>query len=388
MSQPAKTWSRDQVVPLLEQVELFRGLPDDELDRVAAIATSRVVRKGQVLFEEGEPGDAYYIVYQGAVELERTRSDGVQRLAVRRRGQGFGEMALLNDAPRSATARAASDATLMALPRDDFRQLLAGDTLPLRLLHYLASALRVMDGAVLAADGGDAADGQGACLDRASRIIQRGILTRDAPRVTGYDIAAGTTLEPHGAGSTVWDAFDLPGGRTALLVLGVRTAGLPRAHVLGAARTALRVALDGGDDPARLLARANDALAGTHVDGVDQFVDCAVVVPDGDEIAWACAGRMEAAILGRDATLAPLGSHGPPLGMMKGFGYGTERATLGSGTRVLVLGGGTTGLFRGAADLVAEVQGKPAGEVVSTIHRAIRKSGGGHEISVLFLRRH
>lgn len=214
------------------------------------------------------------------------------------------------------------------------------------------------------------------------------MLGRDVPSVAGFDIAAGTTLEERGRGHTVWDAVSLPDGREALMVLEVRAEGLPAAHVVGTARAAVRAAIPGAGSLAQTLARANDALAEIHVEGVEQFVECAVVVPDAQGIEWACAGRVPAGILGREGTFTQLGSHGPPLGMMAGFNYGTERAALGSGTSVLVLSGGSTGLFRGAADLVAEVQGKPAGEVVGTIHRAIRKAREGEEISVLFLRRH
>jgi serine phosphatase RsbU (regulator of sigma subunit) len=221
-----------------------------------------------------------------------------------------------------------------------------------------------------------------------SRLLQRSMLTRDAPQVRGYDIAAGTTLEAEGRGSTVWDSIVLPDGREALVMMDVRADGLPPAHLLGAARVALRAALPGAADLATALATVNDALAAVHVEGVDQFVECALLVPGAEEIEWACAGRIPAAILGRDATFTRLGSHGPPLGMMKGFGYGTERAPLGSGSAVLVLSGGGPGLFRGAADLVAEVQGRPAGKVVGTIHRAIRRALEGQEISVVFMRRH
>ena len=82
-------------------------------------------------------------------------------------------------------------------------------------------------------------------------------------------------------------------------------------------------------------------------------------------------------------------THGPPLGMMEGFLYGTERMELGAGDAVVVLSDISPGVFRGAADLVASLQGKPAGEVVSTLHRALAKAepDTSVEATVLFLRK-
>jgi CRP-like cAMP-binding protein len=353
-------------------VELFHGHAAADLGGLADVVSGRTVHQGEVVFSQGEPGDGFYIVVQGAIELHPSDRSPGERPTVYRTGQGFGELALVHDGPRAATARAAEATALMVIRREDLQSMLRSDSLSARLLRLATAELR--------SEGGGA--------NAASRIIQRSMLTHDAPQVAGYDIAAGTTLEDAGRGSTVWDSLTLPDGRQALVVLEVRADGLPPAHVLGTARVALRAALSRADDLPAALATANDALAAVHVQGVDQFVECALVVPGAEAVEWACAGRVPAGILGREGTFTQLGSHGPPLGMMAGFGYGTERAPLGSGSAVLVLGGGGAGLLRGAADLVSEVQGKPAGQVVGTIHRAVRRALGGQEISVLFLRKH
>lgn len=225
-----------------------------------------------------------------------------------------------------------------------------------------------------------------------SRAIQRGMVPGAAPRVEGFDLAAGTTLEDSGRGNTAWDHVRLRDGRTAILVMDVRADGFPPAHITGVARAALRTAAAVSDDPSEMLRLANGALADMHVEGVDQFVECGVLVPEDGRIVWASAGRMPAGVLGRDGTFRQLGSHGPPLGMMDGFRYGTEEAGMGSGDTALVLSGGSIGLFRGAADLVAQVHGKPAGEVVGTVHKAIRKAQEAEEqteeISAVYLRKH
>lgn len=225
--------------------------------------------------------------------------------------------------------------------------------------------------------------------DQTGRRMLRAMLPQFVPGAPGFDVAAGTMLEEQGRANTLWDTLPLDDGRTAFLALEVKAPGDPPAHVLGMARAALRAAAD-GRPLADLLARVNHALAGVQPEGIDQFVDCAVVVPGDGEVEWSCAGRIPAGVLGRDGSFQPLGSHGPPLGMLEGFRYGTERAAMVSGSSLLVLAGGTPGLFRGAADLVAEVQEKTAGEVVGTVHRAVRRAPGddGREVSVLFLRKH
>ena len=75
--------------------------------------------------------------------------------------------------------------------------------------------------------------------------------------------------------------------------------------------------------------------------------------------------------------------------MMAGFQYGTERMELGAGDAVIVLSETSQGIFRGAADLVASLQGKPAAEVVTMVHKALAKAlpEVSVEASVLFVRK-
>jgi len=222
-----------------------------------------------------------------------------------------------------------------------------------------------------------------------SRRIQRGLLPSEAPRIPGYDIAAGTSLVDGGAGRTVWDFFRLSDGRRGLINLSVQGDGLPPGHYLAVARSLLRELGQYHSDLRQFLARVNAGLAASAVEGVDQFVEAGALLPSEAGVEWAGAGRCAGAVIQRNGVFQEFASHGPPLGMMDGFTYGTETVELGSGDAVLVLSVVSQGLFRGAADLVASLQGKPAGEVVSTLHRALAKAQpDGHvEVSVLFVRR-
>lgn len=378
--------SVEETLPLLRDVSLFEGLPEGDLQKLAEIARGAELEAGEVLFEEGDPGEAFYIVYDGAIEILKESADGSEKLAVRRDGEGFGEMALIDESARSATARAMEASRLIVVDRESFRELLKEDQLASRMLEVLAGSLRAMNVRFAAERSGAGRDHD---PREVSRVIQRGLLPRNAPKVAGYDIAAGTSLEDDGEGRTVWDVIRLEGGGTALVSLLVRGYGFPPAHQLAVARALLRQVARDGAPAADLLERANEGIADAAVDGVDQHVECGLLVPGEDGVIWSGAGRTPAAVLRHDGNFVELQSHGPPLGMMGGFRYGVQRLEMEPGDVALVLSEASKGLFRGAADLVATLEGKPVGEVVSTVHRALRKARGGEvpETSVLFARR-
>lgn len=223
-----------------------------------------------------------------------------------------------------------------------------------------------------------------------NRQLQRALLPRNAPGVKGYDLAAGTTLEDGGRGNTVWDAVELPGASVTLATLDVRTDGFPPSHFLAMARMMLREAARTEGSMDALLRRMNDALVESAHPGTGQFVECSLLVLEPGRVRWASSGRPPGGVIRREGTFEELPSFGPPLGMLPGFRYGEREIELGAGDAVVVLSHGTPGLLRGAADLVASLHGKPAGELVETLHRAIRKAApdSPDETSALYARRH
>jgi uncharacterized protein YhbP (UPF0306 family) len=102
---------------------VFRDLPQQEVDTVRAALQTMQYDAGDVIVRQGAPADKFFIIVDGEVEVTR-EDDGQERtLASLRQGQFFGEMAILRDAPRMATVRAAAPTTVFAMERDAFRSL-------------------------------------------------------------------------------------------------------------------------------------------------------------------------------------------------------------------------------------------------------------------------
>jgi len=131
---------------LLSQVPLLRGLDAATRARIAAHVVERRLRPGELLFHEGEPGAALYAVAEGEVEV--LVKSGAEELTLARVGPGghLGEMAVLDDAPRSATARAATPALLLEVPREVvLEELLSSPATARALLAEMARRLRAAD---------------------------------------------------------------------------------------------------------------------------------------------------------------------------------------------------------------------------------------------------
>jgi hypothetical protein len=207
--------------------------------------------------------------------------------------------------------------------------------------------------------------------------------------VPGYDIAAGTSLDPEGQGGSLWDWFGLPDGGTALVTLSAPPRDFPVSHSLAMVRAFLRELSWESPDPGSLLRRVNRAVVRTFVAGVEGPVDCGVLLLGAQRISWLAAGAVNGGVVRRDGRLEEFASGGPPLGLLDGFHYGATDVSFHAADVIVALSHGARGLFRGAADVVAELHGKPAGQVVSRLQTAFQKAEiqGAGEQSVLFVRK-
>lgn len=132
---------------VLQRVPLFTDLNEAELARFAEVTREREYPKNSVILFEDDPGDALYIVSTGQVKVVLIGEDGREViLSVLGDGDFFGEMAIIDDEPRSAHVIAMKDSHLLVLRREAFQaQLEQNPKIALKLLRVLVQRLRRAD---------------------------------------------------------------------------------------------------------------------------------------------------------------------------------------------------------------------------------------------------
>jgi CRP-like cAMP-binding protein len=116
------------MIDLLKKIHLFENLSEPELEKILRICVKQTYAKGAVIFKEGDGGDACYIVTAGTVRISKFIPNiGEEALAVLRPGDYFGEMALVDNFPRSAHAIANDDADVFAIDKTELDKILISD---------------------------------------------------------------------------------------------------------------------------------------------------------------------------------------------------------------------------------------------------------------------
>jgi len=125
---------------LLRRFPFFEPLTEDEFTRMARSITREVVPAHTLIFQEGETGDAFYMIHKGEVEIYSPSEQLDSRLNRLSAGDWFGELSLIDDQPRSASARTLSPTVLLCLPKAEFRWLVT--TYPIALYTLVATTQR------------------------------------------------------------------------------------------------------------------------------------------------------------------------------------------------------------------------------------------------------
>ena len=128
----------------LRQVSLFRSLTDKALLDLAAITVENSVPAKTTVFKEGDAGDALYIVKAGKINITKRNSDGVESvLATLGKQAVIGDMAVIDDQPRSASVVTVQDCVFFIITKSDFKNLLG--TIPeiaFQILKMMTERLR------------------------------------------------------------------------------------------------------------------------------------------------------------------------------------------------------------------------------------------------------
>jgi CRP-like cAMP-binding protein len=129
---------------LLRSVPIFSELSDQDIVSLARLANRRKCPKDSVVFFENEEGDFFFTILEGRIKVTILGDDGREViLSLLGPGDFFGEMALLDQEPRSATAIAVEDTELLSLHRTDFQTVLADNrSITTGLIKVLTGRLR------------------------------------------------------------------------------------------------------------------------------------------------------------------------------------------------------------------------------------------------------
>jgi signal transduction histidine kinase len=126
----------------LRKSPLFEGLSDQELQQLVDNAKPVSLRTGETLMKQGEPGHSAYVVLNGGFEIQKQSGPSVIKIDVRKPGEIIGEMALLSNAPRSATVVALCDSEALCISQDVFENLLStSPSATMAVLHWVIARL-------------------------------------------------------------------------------------------------------------------------------------------------------------------------------------------------------------------------------------------------------
>ena len=116
--------SSAETVAFLREVRLFKDVAVPELSVLGASLRERALKRGQVLFREGDVGEEMFLVRQGSIVISKPVTGRVEQVLARiGPGDFFGEMALFDHSPRSATVQSDSESSLLVLDREGLRRL-------------------------------------------------------------------------------------------------------------------------------------------------------------------------------------------------------------------------------------------------------------------------
>jgi len=369
----------------LRQIPLFSALSEEEIHQLSLILRPREFKHGAIVCEEGQPGDQFYVVLEGQVEVVKTLGQGQQRrLGTRGPGEFIGEMSLFDhQGMRSASVYAMTPVMAVEMNHADLDQLLQKyPKLAYELVRELSIRLRFTDEAVIhdlqeknrqlerAYQELQAAQAQVIEKEKLeheiqmARRIQESILPTTLPQMPGYDFG-GKVSPARAVGGDFFDIIPLDHDKMGILIGDVSGKGMPAAIFMALARSLTRVEVFSGQRPAQALQRVNQHLlhmneAGMFVTVLYGILECAAgqfcYARAGHEIPWVFDGAGQ--------VHCPKMERGQPLGLLPNPILDEQSIQIGPGDTLLL----TTD---GASDIENE-QGVRLGYV--GLEEAVRKN--------------
>ena len=139
--------AHEDIKAFLRRVPLFAGLTEPQFEQLAAGSARRSYPKGRTIVSEGEPSQSMYILLAGRAKVQRSDSEGKEViLAVLGSGEYFGEMSLIDDAPRSASVITLESSEFIAVSKEAFKAMLAqSPDMAMSVMRGLVRRLREAD---------------------------------------------------------------------------------------------------------------------------------------------------------------------------------------------------------------------------------------------------
>jgi len=351
---------------------LFADLDGATIALIVAQLTEEVWPAGHILFEELVPGDTLYIIMDGRVQISRTFQDGERRV-IREMGPGefFGEMALLEDKPRSARASTMTPTTFLTVTRQRFNTLIEQHpAVAVNFLKAISDQLRrqYQEQAVLLEEKQtlvEALAAKNAALEQALADLQAAMVTvaehervkRDLeiaheiqqqmlpatfPQAPGLHLHA-TTVPARWVGGDFYDAIRLETDRVGLLLGDVSGKGIPAALQMARLMGEFRACVRHCADPQSVVQVLNGLLCQRNLH-FGSFVTVQYVVLDVRQrhMQFICAGHPPILLRHANGQIECLGAaENIPLGLEETFIYHQEEYQLLAGDTLLLYSDGT-----------------------------------------------
>lgn len=399
------------LVHFLRHNTLFDGFSDADLAHLAGTAEERMLPEGALLFVEGQPGDDCCVLVEGRLQVLKQLGDDELLLDTRQPGQIVGEMALLDNSPRSATVRAACDCRVLMLTKANFYELLTrnpptalellrGGTARLRTTSQkMTAGLEAKNAELLRAyEELKGAQDELLRLERIeqelqiARRIQQAFLPQHIPQPPGWQLSA-CNYGAQEVGGDFYDCIPLPGGLLGLVVADVCGKGVPAALFVALTRSLLRAASQAPEALGVGHALSADALLSKALGLTNRYIAVehaassmfitlfyGLLDPRSGLLRYVNAGHNPPLLVRRDAAIEELEANTIPLGIMADLAFETRSVCLERGDMLVLFTDGVTESFNSAGVLFDDQQlldvlrvqaGKNALEVRLAIEAAV-----------------
>jgi serine phosphatase RsbU (regulator of sigma subunit) len=330
----------------------FGDISSAEIDALGQVAQVRQYPAGTVLCREGEVEHVFYIVADGQVAItQRLAPAGERLLALRHPGDFFGEMALIENKPRTATARTMTDSTMLEITEAVFNQYLRqSPNMALEMIRHIAANLRNADLAAIAElsqknielakayDDLKAAQAEIVAKERLEREleiaaeVQRNLLPAGFPAAAGYSFA-GRNVPARHVGGDLYDVIAIDSDHLGLLMADVSDKSVHAALIMAVTRTLFLAHARRSLSPAEVaLAVHNGILEVSASDDMFVTVFYGVLHRPSGELCYVRAGQ-DKPLLYRAAGGPPetVDAEGRFLGMLPGLVLEERRVRLSPG---------------------------------------------------------